>query len=326
MGQTASQDATHIRPELLISELIGEVKDEDYVARSTQLLDRFQIEDPTQGRFNPKDGVELEDAFTLANPGYLNLEHGYVRLPNGSWYIAVLTDLGYEVNGEMFDWWFRNCDNSEKYKWWHPNDHVSCTWDPQFFAVMPHEREKGHYIDHIHIVEENIGGVKQSLQIEFVRPSRYFDVTKFSENNITACLVGRVFVRDPSLGLVAAGHLIHIVREIDGRSELRSRFWLGDVTYPETVENIVLARIVNYIASFKLFRILKIPTSTARSLWKHCSEEMNCLKEFLPHYYRSTIEEQAKLPGAAGELATNKFADAYGINSGGRNALLDKLG
>lgn len=322
MGQSQSAAQTdHVRAELLVSALIGEVKEEDYFARSTHVLDNFKMDDPTQGRFNPADAVELEDAFVLANPGYLNLEHGYVRLKNGSWYIAVLTDLGYEVNGEMFDWWFRHCDNTEKYKWWHPQDHITGNWDPQYYAVMPHERKEGHYIDHIHIVEEKINGVSQSLQIEFVRPSRYFDVSKFEENGITACLTARIYVRDPTLGLVAAGHLMHMVRESDGRSELRSRFWLGDITYPETVENIVFARTINYITSFKFFRLMKMPVATARGLWVHCSQEMHCLKEFLPHYYKKC--QEMKYEDAHGHSIFDGAANSNNQNQ--NNELLTEI-
>lgn len=39
------------------------------------------------------------------------MEHGYVRCADGGWYVACLTDLGEDVNGEMIDWWFRNCDD-----------------------------------------------------------------------------------------------------------------------------------------------------------------------------------------------------------------------
>jgi len=286
MGATTSAPALTVRPELLVSELIGEVKEDDYYARSTNLLDNFVMDDPTQGRFDPADALSLDEAFKLVNPGYLNLEHGYTRMSDGTWYVACLTDLGYDVNGEMFDWWYRNCDSSEKFRWWHPNDHSKGTWDPQFFAVMPQERKKGHYIDHIHIVEETINGKTKSLQIEFERPSKLFDVTSFAENGITACIVGRIYSREPSIGLVAVGHCIHMVRETNGRSELRSRFWIGNITYPETVENIIFARMVNSLASMKLFKILKIPSSTARSLWVHTSQEMHCLREFLPHHYR----------------------------------------
>jgi hypothetical protein len=51
----------------------------------------------------------------MIEPGYMELENGYVRCEDGGWYIACLTDLGEYVNGEMFDWWFRNCDDDGKY-------------------------------------------------------------------------------------------------------------------------------------------------------------------------------------------------------------------
>lgn len=266
----------------------------DYYARSIHLLDNFVMDDPTQGKFDPADALSIDEAYRLVEQGYLNLEHGYTRMKDGSWYIACLTDLGHDINGEMFDWWFRNCDDTEKFRWWHPKEHVSCSYEPQFYAVMPRERPKSHFIDHIHIIEEKIDGVKRTLQIEYERPSKLFDVTTFAENNITCCIVGRIFDRDPSLGLIAIGHAVHIVREINGRSELRSRFWIGNLSYPETVENIVFARVVNTIMSSSLFKTFKIPSTTARSLWIHCSQEMHCLREFLPHYYHSTIEQRSK--------------------------------
>ena len=288
-----------VRPELLVSELIGEVREDDYYARSTHLLDNFVIDDPTQGKFDPADALTIDEAYRLVNQGYLNLEHGYARMNDGSWYVACLTDLGHDVNGEMFDWWFRNCDNTEKFRWWHPADHCTGTWEPQFYSVMPPERQKAHYIDHIHIVESKINGIKRSLQVEFERPSKYFDVSTFPENGITACIVGRIFDRDATLGLIAVGHVIHMVREVNGRSELRSRFWLGNIVYPETVETILFARVVNTIVSTWLFKILQIPTATARGLWVQCSQEMHCLREFLPHYYRVCREER----GQAGKEA-----------------------
>eukprot|EP00428_Durinskia_dybowskii_P071416 CAMPEP_0170410744 /NCGR_PEP_ID=MMETSP0117_2-20130122/30053_1 /TAXON_ID=400756 /ORGANISM="Durinskia baltica, Strain CSIRO CS-38" /LENGTH=308 /DNA_ID=CAMNT_0010668297 /DNA_START=25 /DNA_END=948 /DNA_ORIENTATION=- len=296
MGQgspTSSRVSTGtvVRPELLVSELVGDVKEDDYYARSTLLLDNFVMDDPTQGRFDPSDALSIDEAFKLINQGYLNLEHGYVRAADGSWYIACLTDLGHEVNGEMMDWWFRHCDDSERFRWWHPRDHISGSYEPQFYAVMPQERKKGHYIDHIHILEEKIAGVTWTLQIEYERPSKLFDISVFPENNITACIVGRVFSRDPSLGLIAVGHVMHLVREVNGRSELRSRFWVGNIVYPETVENIMFARTVNAIVSTSLFKMWKVPSTTARGIWQHCSEEMHCLREFLPHFYRTMKEK-----------------------------------
>lgn len=292
MGQGTSSPSSVVRPELLMSELIGEVKESDYFARSTHLLDNFVMDDPTQGRFNPEDALSLDEAYKLVSPGYLNLEHGFVRAADGSWYIACLTDLGHEVNGEMFDWWYRNCDETQRFRWSHPRDNVSCTYEPQFYAVMPQERQRGHYVDHIHIIEVNVGGKSRKLQIEYERPSKLFDMATFAENGITACIVGRVFDRNPTLGLIAVGHMMHMVREINGRSELRSRYWVGNLAYPETVENIIFARSLNAVVNTRLFKILKMPASTARDLWVHCSQEMHCLREFLPHFYRNQTETQ----------------------------------
>lgn len=102
---------------------------------------------------------------------------------------------------------------AEKYRWWHPRDHFKGTWDPTFYAAMPHERKRGHYVGHTHIVEEAIGGRKQHLMIEFQRVSKYFDVSSFRDNNITACMVARIYVDEPFIGPLAVGYLIHMVRE-----------------------------------------------------------------------------------------------------------------
>jgi len=196
MGAQASAPSQAVRPELLVEELLGELKEDDYYARSTHLLDNFLVDDKGQGNFDASDALPMEEAHKMVNPGYLNLEHGYVRVKDGTWYVACLTDLGYEVNGDMIDWWFCHCDSDEKYRWWHPQDHKRGTWDPQFYAVMPQERTAQHYIDHIQIVEEVINGESQHLQIEYERPSKLFDVTSFAENGITACILGRIYLRD----------------------------------------------------------------------------------------------------------------------------------
>jgi hypothetical protein len=51
-------------------------------------------------------------------------------------------ELG-QVDGEMFDWWFSNVENTERYRWSHPDSHISASWDPTFYAVRPHERKPG---------------------------------------------------------------------------------------------------------------------------------------------------------------------------------------
>ena len=53
-----------------------------------------------------------------------DLEHGYIQNSDGTFYVAVLTEFGEEVTGAMFDWWFLFADNTQKYLWWHPFDHI----------------------------------------------------------------------------------------------------------------------------------------------------------------------------------------------------------
>jgi len=282
-----------VKAEYLVSEILGEVNEDDYFGRSARVLDGFQVSDPTGGeQFDQHSIMPLDESFRMVEPGYMDLEHGYVRTENGGWYVACLTDLGENVNGEMIDWWFRNCDDDEKYRWWHPKDHIKGTWDDSFFAAMPHERNRGHYVGHTHIVEECIGGLKQNLLIEFERTSKYFDVSSFDDNNITACLVAKVYVEDPVAGVLAVGHLIHMVREQYGRSELRSRFWIGnDVQVKNPTVYPFFSGVVNYVSNQWWYKYFRLPKSTARGLWIHCAQEMQCLKEFLPHYYNHSVQK-----------------------------------
>ena len=157
------------------------------------------------------------------------LEEGYIRNNDGSWYVSVITDFGNEVNGDMFDWWFRNCDNTEKYRWWHPKDHITGTWDNSYFDISAKERKKGYYINHIHIVREKINNVTQDLQILFIDPMQYFDQKTLDDNKVSAILMARVHADDDLIGKhIAVGYLIHYIRiGVKGNNELVSKFWLG---------------------------------------------------------------------------------------------------
>jgi hypothetical protein len=323
-----------IRPELLMAEINGEIAENDYFARSLSILSNIQI-DNIEIYPNSNDAIELEDVYLLAEPGYLTVENGIVRKNDGSLYIAVFVDLGYEINGNMFDWWFCNNDNNEKSRWFHPLNHVNGTWDPSFYSMMPFERNPGHYIDHIQITQQYIppfstsnatlksentstsangasssasSGASSSsttnendsknplysIQIEYIRPSKFFDINKFEENNITSCIIGKLNIKDNFFSTyIHIGYVFYIIREINGRSELRIRYFLGDFFYYlENNENYYYSTMIHYLTNNYLFRILKLPISFGKDLYKNCLEEMLCLKEFLPNYYKTTLQEQ----------------------------------
>jgi hypothetical protein len=68
------------------------------------------------------------------------------------------------VTPEMIDWWWMNMVNSDYYKLWHPEDHVSIEWE------VPPVREGN--IGAIHIAEEKIGEFPVTkLRIKVIDPA-----------------------------------------------------------------------------------------------------------------------------------------------------------
>ena len=71
----------------------------------------------------------------------------------------------HQLNGitpEMVDWWWGHIDNSDRYKLWHPRDHVSFRW------LVPPAPES--YIGAIQRVEEYIGGQLVTVRIRWEDP------------------------------------------------------------------------------------------------------------------------------------------------------------
>ena len=65
------------------------------------------------------------------------------------------------VNPEMIDWWWGHIDNTERYKLWHPKDHISFKWEKP--------PEEGHF-GAIHCVIETVK-VPTMLRIRWEDPS-----------------------------------------------------------------------------------------------------------------------------------------------------------
>eukprot|EP00611_Tribonema_gayanum_P016568 TRINITY_DN2889_c0_g1_i1.p2 TRINITY_DN2889_c0_g1~~TRINITY_DN2889_c0_g1_i1.p2 ORF type:complete len:112 (+),score=12.66 TRINITY_DN2889_c0_g1_i1:176-511(+) len=81
-------------------------------------------------------------------------------------------------------------------------------------------------------------------------------------------------------GDVAVGHLCHVVQEQDGKCEMRSRFWLGDIH--KSAAGFPPRQIVNFIGNTRIGRILRGPDKLAKGILRHCNEEMTCLAAILP--------------------------------------------
>lgn len=154
-----------------------------------------------------------EEVNQLLEPGYSDFETGYKRLPNGDMYVAVLTRMP-RCEAKMIDWWFGYAGDTEKYKLWHPTDHIIgdwANWSP------------GHYIGASHLVHEYIGGELVKLKITFFDPSEIFDTSRFEEARVGAAVCGNVGPLEEDIQM---GRLVHFVRDTDLGCEMRSRFWL----------------------------------------------------------------------------------------------------
>ncbi len=201
--------------------------------------------------------MQLAEADRLLEPGYLDLESGWLRLEDGQLHVAAWTTM-FGCKGRMVEWWFGYLENTEQYKWWHPKDHVWCEWVG--------ERGTGRFVGGTHHVHEYIGGELQKLEIRFREPGELLDASRLEEVGVTAAVCARVGLLDAP---VWAGHLIHLCRDTDYGCEMRSRFWLGDVE-PAA------------LAPDREARIAMFPDRVGAGLLRHCHEEMSYLAGFLP--------------------------------------------
>ena len=169
-------------------------------------------------------------------------------------------------------------------------DHKMGEWDLPFYAKQMEERGTGCYVEHIQTVVVNIGGVDRMLTLDYDRPSKYFDTSKFREHGITACVCCRMHMEDSWVGWIGIGSFIFIVREVNGRSELRCRYWVGEVNKIDD-NSLCHPSFVNWFGNTSCFRYSKVPQNFAHAFWLHCNQEMECLKSFLPHYYEVSVQE-----------------------------------
>jgi len=156
----------------------------------------------------------IEEVNQLLEPGYLQTETGYFSLSNGQMHIAVLTRMPH-CKGKMVDWWFGYMGDSEKYRMWHPKDHLIGEWE---------NWSPGNYIGATHLVEEYMGEEIMKGKAYFRDPSEFFDTTRFKEANVGAAICADALTdKDEHFG-----NLIHFARDTTFGCEMRSRFWLSN--------------------------------------------------------------------------------------------------
>jgi hypothetical protein len=238
-----------------------------------------------KGWAEPESGLLLENTNDLLNPGYLPLETGYARLPNGQVQVACLTHMP-GCQGRMINWWFGWLANSENYRWWHPRDHAWTELE-QGYPGPNNDPDDANYIGYAHLVHETIGGEMNKLRIQFVDPSIYFDTFRFKEANVSAVICARASYLDKPLKFA---RLIHLIRDTDDGCEMRSRFWAGDIEVTIPLLGPILSKLVNT----KRMRQVVVPDNIGPALLIHCAEEMNHLAGFLPALFHKMTDPKTE--------------------------------
>lgn len=136
------------------------------------------------------------------------------------------------VSPEMITWWWDNIDCSERYKLWHPKDHLAFEW-----IVPPSE---GH-VGTIQLATEKIGGVPMALKIRWEDPRA---VNTEFQNILVASVLsdnGRVLIR-----------FTHEYEERPYGTKMRSTFYLPKKV-PWFVKRGLKKHNIEEMANFPLF-------------------------------------------------------------------------
>ena len=195
------------------------------------------------------------------------------RDAHGRVLVTCLTDLP-GVSPAMIDWWFGwHLTHSERYRLWHPLDHVGCTVQEDRSAWAD---DRQRYLGNVSHVDEYIGGRLMKLSIAFRDPAEIGLGAGDASEQTT--IYGTT--SDRLLG-GQGGHLVHhVIRHAHG-AQMRSAFWLGDIVHKLPWVQTLAAGVLNT----RTARRVLVPDRMALSLLRHCAEEMNHLASILPALY-----------------------------------------
>jgi hypothetical protein len=253
-----------------------------YYHRESAKVSSSVTADIERSPYPSKDALPFERINDLLTPGYLPIENGYAYLPDGSVYVAVLTEMP-KVTGEMLDWWFWwHPMSSLRYKIWYPEAHFAASMDVDQHV---YQQRKGPYRERYwnttNYPVEDVGIGKDTLSITFVPPSDFgFDETRFEEADVATVVCG--IVGSVTKKLRQFAHMCHFARKNGEGVELRSRFWIGYRILKDGVpEKSVMTKLINKRAAKRLL----LPRNAGIAMATHCAQEYSNLAEILPELY-----------------------------------------
>lgn len=192
-----------------------------------------RIEKMKAGPIDPSNALPIEGINELLKPEYLEEEHGWCVMPNGTAYVAAHCIMP-NVTTEMLQWWFawHGLDDL-RYRIWWPDSHygIYIKEEEQKIIKDPNRKLNEKYEDITHYVVEDIGTGCMELKIAFQKPVNLgFDMSRYKKPNVSAVIGANVLIYEPgkSMGKPSGCNVMcHFVRELEEGIELRTRFWFG---------------------------------------------------------------------------------------------------
>lgn len=110
--------------------------------------------------------LRFSDLNDLLLPGYLPMETGFCRMPNGRFFVAVRTELK-DVTTEMINWWFDwHPKESLRYRVWFPEAHFGISMkDKDRHQQTPDSLPHWHTT---HYPIEDVGLGSETIAIHFL--------------------------------------------------------------------------------------------------------------------------------------------------------------
>ncbi|MDS0528561.1 phloretin hydrolase [Clostridium sp. SHJSY1] len=223
------------------------------------------------GPIDSKKVLKIHDRNDLLKEGYLECEVGYCIMEEGTGFLANKTFMQ-GVTVEMFEWWFAwHSLEDLRYRIWDPEDHFYARTQNRKKVLNKSLPMRERTWGTKHIVLEDIGPGPDDLILEFESPDIFgYDLGKVGSDSCGSMMCANGHGPEPGKG--ASAFMTHMIREVDGGSELRSRFWIG--------YQIINGQPVKVIPDG-----MSVPIETVKGLFAHNLKEFTHLATILPKVY-----------------------------------------
>lgn len=220
--------------------------------------------------------LKIQDRNLLFKEGYFECESGYGIAEDRTGYVSNLTKMP-GVTKDMFEWWFAWHGMEDlRYKIWDPEDHFYARQQNIEKAMDESLPMRERIWGTTHVVLEDIGAGADDLVLDFAYPKDLgYDQDLIGTKYCAAMMCANGHGIKPGQGVAAV--MTHMIREIEGGVELRSRFWIGyQIVDKEPVKLLPPG--------------IQVPLEVPQGLYAHNIKEFTHLAAILPQIYAEEKE------------------------------------